>query len=153
MSTKEFNFNAFDDVYQAWLLEFKDNILLKKIAQDLKGGVPDEKVQHELASIFNLLHSRVILKEKSLGEKSLVGVLPRSLALDGRESTKQLLKSFTSFVIELFASILRKLINAGELTDEGMNEQIKSCDHILQAIDEAVNQDDKKVIAAWKMNK
>jgi hypothetical protein len=153
VTTKKINFNEYNDVYKVWLLEFTDNIILKKITHNLDKGALDEKVWLEFQTVFNLLHSRVILNEKSLGEKSLVDILPRSLAIDGRESTKQLLKNFTNFVMELFTSKLSEKVKSGELTNDGMNEQIKSSDHILQAIAEAVNQDDQKVIAEWKKSK
>jgi len=153
MANQNANINEFQEVYKLWLLEFKDNILLKKIAQNLKDGLPDEKVQHELQTLFNLLHSRIILNEKSLGEKSLIGVLPRNLAIDGRESTQQLVKHFTNFAIELFSDHLKEKVGSGEMTADAMDEKFKSSEHITQAISEAVNQNNHDVMEEWKRSR
>ena len=153
MNNKKIDINEFDELYQGWLEKFKDNILLKKIAQELKDGLPDEKVQHEIKTLFNLLHSRTILNEKSMGEKSLIGVLPRNLAIDGRDSTQHLVKHFTSFALELFSDYLKEKVDAGELTAEEMEEQFRSSEHITQAISDAVNQNNHDVMEECKRSR
>lgn len=142
----------FEEVYATWIAVFKVNPSYTPLAQSFVNNKPDDSVYDLLVSVFHLFRGRLIEGEPALGEKAIVKSLPMVLAIDGRESTKHIVQNFSKVAVVALIDHLKAQMAIGKLSQEELAPRVQSVGHIFNSIQDAVTQDDQKVLRGYKEN-